>query len=313
MSSTSTTWTVDTNTKSGGAQTFSTSISSLQILGEEGEDAVLKLFADEGDDNADHWRIVSSSSSNKLNFASYASGSWSNILSLSSTTIDIDGSGAMQINSSGGTIGIGNDDVDQNINIGTQGERTINIGTGSFADEVVIGNTTGASGVHLKAGTGDVQITGNLGIGVASPTSPLQVTQDHSSGAIAYIYNSEDETSSNGLNVQVENNNASTYALRVNTPTDTYTIAAMANGRVGIGLAVPTAKLHIDQSSASGAVPVLKLDQADTDDSFIDFIGTTSSDQTKSLSTDTSVGALTGHIKIEVNGSAYWLAYYAAN
>ena len=41
MSSTSTTWTVDTNTKSGGAQTFSTSISSLKILGEEGGDAIL--------------------------------------------------------------------------------------------------------------------------------------------------------------------------------------------------------------------------------------------------------------------------------
>jgi len=40
----------------------------------------------------------------------------------------IDGSGAMQINSSGGAIGIGNDDIDQAINIGTQGERTISIG-----------------------------------------------------------------------------------------------------------------------------------------------------------------------------------------
>jgi hypothetical protein len=82
MSSTSTTWTVDTNTKSGGAQTFSTSISSLKILGEEGDDAILKLFADEGDDNADHWRIVSSSSTNKLNFMSLASGTWSNVLDL---------------------------------------------------------------------------------------------------------------------------------------------------------------------------------------------------------------------------------------
>ena len=82
MSSTSTTWTVDTNTKSGGAQTFSTSISSLKILGEEGGDAILRLFADEGDDNADQWRIVSSSSTNKLNFMSLSSGSWSTVLDL---------------------------------------------------------------------------------------------------------------------------------------------------------------------------------------------------------------------------------------
>ena len=84
-------------------------------------------------------------------------------------------------------------------------------------------------------------------------------------------------------------------------------------GYVGIGVTTPTALLHIDQSSTSGAVPVLKLDQADVDDSFIDFIGTTASDQTKSLSTDTTVGALTGHIKIEINGSPFWLAYYAPN
>jgi len=82
MSSSSTTWTVDTNTKSGGAQTFSTSISSLKILGEQGGDAILRLFADEGDDNADQWRLVSSSSTNKLNFMSLASGTWSNVLDL---------------------------------------------------------------------------------------------------------------------------------------------------------------------------------------------------------------------------------------
>jgi hypothetical protein len=60
-------------------------------------------------------------------------------------------------------------------------------------------------------------------------------------------------------------------------------------------------------------VPTLRLNQADVDDSFIDFVGTTASDQTKSLSTDTSVGDLTGHIKIEINGAPFWLAYYAPN
>jgi hypothetical protein len=82
MSSTSTTWTTDTNTKSGSVTTYTNTVSSLKLIGAEGEDAVLKLFADEGDDNADQWRIVSSSSTNKLNFMSLSSGSWSNVLDL---------------------------------------------------------------------------------------------------------------------------------------------------------------------------------------------------------------------------------------
>ena len=41
MSSSSTTWTTDTNTKSGSASTFTQTVSSLKLLGEEGGDAIL--------------------------------------------------------------------------------------------------------------------------------------------------------------------------------------------------------------------------------------------------------------------------------
>lgn len=43
---------------------------------------------------------------------------------------------------------------------------------------------------------------------------------------------------------------------------------------VGIGIGVPTAKLHIDQSSASAAIPVLTLDQADISEEMFEFIST---------------------------------------
>jgi hypothetical protein len=72
------------------------------------------------------------------------------------STFDVDTSGALQINSSAGAISIGNDDIDAAINIGTQGERTISIGTGSFADTVAIGNATGATAVTITSGTGDI-------------------------------------------------------------------------------------------------------------------------------------------------------------
>ena len=49
-------------------------------------------------------------------------------------SVDLDASGAIQINSSGGALSIGNDNVDQTINIATAGTRTLNIGIGDGTD-----------------------------------------------------------------------------------------------------------------------------------------------------------------------------------
>ena len=57
MSSSSTTWTTDTNTKSGVVQIYESNVSVLKILGIEGGNSILELFADQGDDNADKWRM----------------------------------------------------------------------------------------------------------------------------------------------------------------------------------------------------------------------------------------------------------------
>ena len=89
-----------------------------------------------------------------------------------------------------------------------------------------------------------------------------------------------------------------------------------ADGKVGIGIETPTAPLHIDQSSSSGSVAVLKLDQGDVDDSFIDFIGTTGAASLKSLSTSTAVAsAKFGAIRVKISAagedSVYkWIRVY---
>jgi hypothetical protein len=75
------------------------------------------------------------------------------------TTFDLDASGAVTIESSGAAISIGDDDIDQAINIGTQGERTLSIGNGAFAQTIGIGNATGATAVTIAAGTGDLALT----------------------------------------------------------------------------------------------------------------------------------------------------------
>jgi len=72
-------------------------------------------------------------------------------LSLSSTTsgsVLVDAVGSVEINSSGGTIDIGNDAVAQNINIGT----------GAAARIIGIGNGTGATSIVINAGTGNIDI-----------------------------------------------------------------------------------------------------------------------------------------------------------
>ena len=80
---------------------------------------------------------------------------------------------------------------------------------------------------------------------------------------------------------------------------------------IGVGLTAPTATLHLDQSSASGAKPVLRLDQGDIDDSFIDFIGTSAADGTRSISSDTTEdSAKFGAIRVEINGTTKWIRIY---
>ena len=84
--------------------------------------------------------------------------------------------------------------------------------------------------------------------------------------------------------------------------------------KIGIGTDSPTSALvTVSQANTSGAIACLTLDQGDTDQEFIRFDGTTATDQTKSLTTDTSVGSLTGHIRVNINGTDFWIPYYATN
>ena len=64
--------------------------------------------------------------------------------------IHLDASGVVNINSSAGVISIGNDDIDQNINIGTDGTRTVTIG--EAADSTLTLNSKG--GTFTLDGTG---------------------------------------------------------------------------------------------------------------------------------------------------------------
>lgn len=71
------------------------------------------------------------------------------------------------------------------------------------------------------------------------------------------------------------------------------------------------AKLSIDQASTSGAKPVLQLDQGDIDDTFINYVGTSAADGTRSISSDTTEDASKfGAFRIEINGVTKWIRIY---
>ena len=111
--------------------------------------------------------------------------------------------------------------------------------------------------------------------------------------------------------------NDSHAAVDFRAETDTLTHAFFIDGsadKIGFGTSTPAdASVEINQANSSGAIACLSLDQDDTDQEFIKFDGTSNSDQSSSITTDTSVGSLTGHVRVNVNGTDYWIPFYATN
>ena len=111
--------------------------------------------------------------------------------------------------------------------------------------------------------------------------------------------------------------NDSSGSLDFRIETNTLTHAFFSDGsadKIGFGTSSPTSALvTINQANSSGAVACLTLDQDDTDQEFIRFDGTSNSDQSSSITTDTSVGSITGHIRVNINGTDYWIPFYATN
>jgi len=160
-------------------------------------------------------------------------------------------------------------------------------------------------------GNGDANLfftdAGNdrIGIKTASPSTELHVVGGvKATGAIDFDgggFTFNDSHAAVDFRVETDNKD---HAFFVDGSAD----------KIGFGEDSPTsAFVTIKQDGTSAAIACLTLDQDDTDQEFIRFDGTTASDQTASLTTDTSVGALTGHIRVNINGTDFWLAYYATN
>ena len=141
-----------------------------------------------------------------------------------------------------------------------------------------------------------------VGIKIAAPTSDLHVagtmkvtsTVDLDGGAFTWNEAGAD------LDLRLESENLENM-LVVDGSAD----------KIGIGTAGPAdARLEINQAVTDAAIACLSLDQDDEDQEFIFFEGTSASDQTKSITTETTVGVLTGYIRVNINDTDYWMPFY---
>lgn len=81
---------------------------------------------------------------------------------------------------------------------------------------------------------------------------------------------------------------------------------------VGITNGSPVAPLDVKQDGTTANIPVVRVEQLDTDESFINFVGTSGAASANSLSSSVATAAAkTGAIKIKINGVDAWLRVYA--
>ena len=172
-------------------------------------------------------------------------------------------------------------------------------------------NTSEASVDARFAGSGETNLlfidasADMVGIKIAAPTSDLHVagtmkvtsTVDLDGGAFTW-----NETGAD-LDLRMESENL-----------ENMLVLDGSADKIGIGVATPEdARLEINQTVTDGAIACLALDQDDEDQEFIFFEGTSASDQTKSITTETTVGDLTGYIRVNINDTDYWMPFYATS
>lgn len=102
------------------------------------------------------------------------------------STVDLDAVGALSLNSSAAAINIGNDDIDQAINVGTDGERTITIGNTTGATSVVIQNPANV-GLTLQNSVRVITGAGSPNGAVTAPAGSIWLRTDPA-GATSRMY-----------------------------------------------------------------------------------------------------------------------------
>lgn len=186
--------------------------------------------------------------------------------------------------------------------------------------------------VDADAAEGDIELMpdGDVGIG-AAPVCKLHVLGAAANVSLA-ANNGFVNFDAATVQCQIGRSADSPYGVWIqakNSNLDGSTIYPIAfnplGGDISIGASTPAARLHVDQSSTAGLVPVLLLDQADIDLEFIKLIGSSQDGQADRSLCDVAdlanAGALVGWFQIYVEDiqatnpitdGVYYVPFYAA-
>ncbi len=198
----------------------------------------------------------------------------------SDDTLLLDSDGVLELNSSAGAINIGNDDIDQAINIGSDGDRailvgsqnaaaslTLDSGTGAIlvgttiAKSITIGNKTGATALVFNCGTGDYALDGvtnsTYTIGASTTTGTVDIggtaqtgtmTLGDSSGTnIVQIGSGEGATT---VNMAGGATNAKTVNIATGAVANVVTIGSVS-GAAQLDLLCGTGNFSVDGAATS--------------------------------------------------------------
>jgi len=204
----------------------------------------------------------------------------------STDAIFADATGVLELNSSAGVIGIGNDAVNQNINVGTAGNRTVTMGvtggttsvaldsgsggTALSSDGIISSSSTGATtldssgNMEINSSAGLVQIAhdnidqnvniataGNrtVTIGLTGGTSTLSCN----SGSGGTTITSDGTTDIDSVGALAINSDA-TISIATDADNQDVDIATAGNRTISIGVAGGTSTLNLDSGSGGTAI-----------------------------------------------------------
>ena len=167
------------------------------------------------------------------------------------------------------------------VDIAALSSSVSNVDNTSDADKPI--STAQQTALDLKAPIASPTFTGNVLIGVGTAHDNFHIIDTSPSFILeeSDALNSEkvwEFTATGGmlkLLAQSDLYTATQTIMEIDRGGTSPTYIAFPNSKMGIGTNTISGKLTVDQSNASGAIPVLTLDQGDVDQPFIEFLSGT--------------------------------------